>query len=124
MDDTPPTTIRLFETVQIASVLIVLVHLFAVPAISVVDAIIASVLILVLTLLVSRRRKNWARWVIVLSFALGLAVAACLRSASQAEPVSIVSLIALLMQGAAVVLLFTRQSARWLKEPRGDASLL
>ena len=122
MDETPPATIRFFETVQIASVLIGLAHQFSVPTISVVDAVITAVLLLALTLLVSRGKKNWARWVIALSFPCGVVLTAYLNLSSQAAPISILSLIALLMQGAGVVLLFTRPSARWLKESGKTAS--
>ena len=83
-----------------------------------------AVLGLTLTLLASRRRRNWARWallvlfvmeitglVIVLGFVLTNRIAKPILSPSYPFAVGI----AVLLQGTALFFIFTPESSRWLR---------
>lgn len=74
-----------------------------------------------LTLLVSRRRKNWARWALLIFQMFGF-VFALWQGVSQAifsQPYALVTALSWLIQAVALVLVFTPQSGQWL---RGDQS--
>jgi hypothetical protein len=71
MEDRPPY-IRAFETLQLASAFVGLIHEFAIGQVFV--AIFGAVITITLSLLISRCRKNWARWTLFGTWALGLAM--------------------------------------------------
>lgn len=71
-----------------------------------------------LTLAVSRKRWNWARWVLTVLFALGLAMMLWMRADVLSIGYPVVTIGVAVLQAIALALLFTRQSSRWLrKEP-------
>jgi hypothetical protein len=80
-------------------------------------SVVSAVILLSLTFLVSRRRKNWPRWVFLGMLVLGLVwmlwsapsvLAFGYLAAAIAVGVS-------LMNAIAVALLFTTESARWVQ---------
>jgi hypothetical protein len=138
-----PLNIRRFEVLQLVSIFLGLIHSLldgsligsVVAAINkganaaligrVVGAAIGFVvgiaILTALTLLVSRRRKNWARWALLVFNVLGVSFVVW-----QGQPRALFSVdfalstaLVWLMQGVALVLVFTPQSGRWL---RGDQS--
>lgn len=76
-----------------------------------------AVVLLALTLLVSRRRKNWARWALLVLFLLGVAFMAwnAPKLFVFGYPAVVVALVVTLMNALAVVLLFTPESSNWLR---------
>jgi FtsH-binding integral membrane protein len=123
MEDRPPY-IRAFETLQLASAFVGLIHGFAIGQVFV--AIFGAVITITLTLLISRRRKNWARWTLFGTWALGLAmVVAGLFIGITQEALSttypVLTALVWLMQTVALALLFTPQSARWLRPDQSKA---
>src|SRR5262245_45560430 len=68
-----PLSIRWFETIQIVSVILGLINGFAVTHDDVFRSVVSAVIVLTLTFLVSRGRKNWPRWVFLGMLVLGAA---------------------------------------------------
>ena len=117
MEDAPPS-IKRFETIQIVAVALALMNGFAVGDDRLLDSIVSAVVVLTLTLRVSRRRKNWPRWVLLAILALALPWIAW----SIPKVVTVygylpatVAILITLMNGIAVVLLFTPESSKWLR---------
>ena len=124
MEDRPPY-IRAFETLQLASAFVGLIHGFAAGQ-GLFAPISGTVITITLTLLISRGRKNWARWILVGTWVLGLAlvfaglfIGVTQEALSKTYPV--LAALVWLMQGAALALLFTPQSARWLRPDQSKA---
>lgn len=112
-----PLHIRLFESLQLASIFIVLIVGFAMDN-RVFEACFGAAMMVALTLLVSRGRKNWARWVwlamIVLGGALVISDATTIFARSTAVTIAI-ALLQTLLQAVGLVLLFTPQSSDWIR---------
>jgi len=128
--------IRWFEGLQLISIVIGLINMLAfgtlttkvrVPALGVMAGALIGELLgvaigVALTLLVSRCRKNWPRWVILALWALGIALVLW-----QGKARAILSLdhpltaLVWLMQAVAIVLAFTPQSSRWLRNDQSKA---
>ena len=129
MDDRP-LAIRRFETLQLASVAIALINRFAVGKEGVFGPVFDALIVVTLTLLISRRRKNWARWTLLVFFIVGivfLAAASFFGLAQEALAETHVSTsnwllagVVWLMQGAALALVFTPQSASWLRSAHAE----
>lgn len=68
-----------------------------------------------LTLLASRRRKNWARWVLLTMFAFGIALMIWQVKAVFSMGYPLLTALVTVMQAIALVLLFTPQSAAWFR---------
>ena len=121
-----PRSIQLFEALQLASLAIGLVHLLATTSptdAGWVEAFIGLPLTLLLTLLVSRWRKNWARWVLVVFFVIGAAFmvwAAWVVPEIYSTGYPVATLVVVLLQTIGLILLFTPVSSAWL---RGRPSL-
>jgi len=119
-----PWSIKWFETVQIVSVMIGLINGFAVIHGDIFRSVLSAVIVLGLTFLVSRGRKNWPRWVFLGMLVLGVpwmvwewtpkALAFGYLPAAIAVGVT-------LMNAVAVVLLFMPESAKWVQTPRSPA---
>lgn len=113
-----PLSIRRFETLQIVTATIGLINGFAVIHDDIFRSVMSAVIMLALTFLVSRGRKNWPRWVFLGAAALGfpwvlwsvpaIIVAYGYFPAAVAVGVSLMNVLAL-------VLLFTPESAKWLR---------
>jgi hypothetical protein len=112
-----PRQIRWFEAAQFTSVAIGLVHQLALPAMSSFDLAFEVIYILSLTLLISRGRQNWARWVLAASFALGLALMIYAAPSILENGLSPLSVVALLLQAVGIGLVFSRPSSRWMRRP-------
>lgn len=109
-----PLHIRRFETLQLASIFIGLIDGFANGG-GLFDAIFGAAVMVALTLLVSRGRKNWARWVWLVMFVLGSAFMIWTAPTVFALSYPVITVAVTLMQTVALVLLFTPQSANWLR---------
>ena len=122
MIDTP-LNIRRFETLQIVSIAVGLINGFAVIQGHLLNAIVSAVVVLALTLLVSRRRKNWARWALLGLFVLGAAFAAWNAPTlfTFGYTAAAIALTVDLMNAVAVILLFTPESANWLRSTPSPA---
>ena len=126
-----PLDIRRFETLQLVYVALSLVYGFAAAPDWLITRIIGAVLMLTLTLLVSRGRRNWARWALLILFVLwilGLAIllgfALANRNALPVVPTAsypFAVVIAGLLQGTGLFLIFTPESSSWLRSARSKA---
>jgi hypothetical protein len=115
-----PLSIRWFETIQIVSVILGLINGFAVTRDDVFRSVVSAVIVLTLTFLVSRGRKNWPRWVFLGMLVLGAAWMVWSAPTVLAHgyfPASIAFGVSL-MNALAVVLLFTPEAAKWVQSPR------
>jgi len=124
MEDRPPY-IRAFETLQLASAFIGLIHGFAIGQ-GLFDLVFGDVIMITLTLFVSRGRKNWARWTLLVGWILGLAaILAVIFMGISKDVLSrgypVITALVWLMETAALALLFTPQSARWLRPDQAKA---
>ena len=118
-----PLSIRRFETLQIVSVAIGLLNGFAVIPGDNLRGIVSAVVVLTLTFLVSRRRKNWPRWVFLAILVVGLPWMA--RNApillDHGFLPAAVAVGVTLMNALAVVLLFLPESTKWVQASRSPA---
>lgn len=112
-----PFSIRWFETLQIVAVMLGLINGFAAGLDDSVKATVSAVIVLTLTFFVSRRRKNWARWVLLVLLVLGSALVVWSAPAlfAYGHLIAAIALGISLMNAAAVALLFTPESAKWLR---------
>jgi hypothetical protein len=118
MTNAAPRIIRLFERLQLGSFAMSLVSRFIAetPIAGWIAEIIGLGFALGLTLLVSRRRRNWARWVMLVVFVVGAA------SMTFEIPILLASgipgALALgiaLVQAFALALLFAPEASNWLR---------
>jgi len=125
-----PSNVTWFERLMIASIFVALAGVFLLwqrqGTFSVAELAVAAGLtianfgvFLLLIWLVARRRQGWARYVIGALFALGLPFALINAPAElRAFPVEgVLNLLALMMQGAALVLIFTGNARGWFAKP-------
>jgi hypothetical protein len=68
-----------------------------------------------LTLLVTRGRRNWARWVLLAVYVLGVAFEIWTWQAILTAGHPVITLASVVLRGAALVLAFTPQSTAWLR---------
>jgi hypothetical protein len=118
-----PWSIKWFETVQIVSVMIGLINGFAVIHDDILGSVVSALVVMGLTFLVSRGRKNWPRWVFLGMLALGvpwMAWNATTMLAYGYFPAAIAVGVTL-MNAVAVVLLFTPESAKWVQTSASTA---
>jgi hypothetical protein len=120
-----PLSIKWFETVQIVSVIIGLINEFALLHGDIFRSVTSAAIILWLTFLVSRRRKDWPRWVF-----LGMLVLGAAWVVWSAAPVlalgylpAAIAIGVSLMNAVAVVLLFTSDSAKWVQPSSSSAEV-
>jgi uncharacterized BrkB/YihY/UPF0761 family membrane protein len=129
MDDRP-LDIRRFETLQIASVVVAIINGFSVGQEGVVGPVFDAVFVTTFSLLISRGRKNWARWTLLGCFVAGvifLVVASffgltqeALSHAHLSTGNLVLAALVWLMQVWALTLVFTPQSADWLRSAHAD----
>ena len=77
--------------------------------------IITFAIIILLVLLVSRRRSRIAKWVLIISFVIGLVPFVQLLRSGQFTGSAIISIVQAALQGIAIVLLFTRDARPWFR---------
>src|SRR5438552_143663 len=115
-----PLDIRRFETLQLTSAFVGLIRGFAIGRQGVIGPIFSALITITLTLLISRGRKNWARWTLLVMLVIGIAfiVVGSFFGVTQ-EALSLVypvlTLVVWLLQIVALALLFTPQSTDWLR---------
>ena len=114
MTDAAPLDVRRFETLQIITVFVGLIHQFVAFDYGTVDAVLAAALMLVLTLLVSRKRKNWVRWLFLVMYVLGAALMVWSAATFGMQGYPAVTLGITVVQTVALALLFTTESSDWL----------
>jgi hypothetical protein len=115
-----PLDIRRFETLQLIAAFVGLVHGWASGQLGVLGPVFSTVLAITLTLLVSRYRKNWARWTLLTFFVLGVVVLFVglffgLTQKAFSVTYPALTAIAWLLSTVALGLLFTRESNAWLR---------
>jgi uncharacterized PurR-regulated membrane protein YhhQ (DUF165 family) len=124
-----PRDIRRFETAQLVLMFLALVSTFTIsqPTLDgfgvgvLVGDVIAISLLIGLTLLVTRGRKNWARWVLLAVYVLGVLMEIWFYRAILASGHPLIDVASVVLRGAALVLPFTPQSTQWLQERRQPA---
>lgn len=107
----------MFERLQFASIFIGLIAGFAMDN-GVFETCFGAAITTALTLLVSRWRINWARWVSLAMFALGgaLVISDATTIFAGSTPTTIViALLQALLQVVGLALLFTPQSSSWIR---------
>ena len=132
-----PSNVTRFEWLYYASLALYLVQViltygdqyaFAVrlglgnPFILATNAITIAAYVLLIRL-VARRRKNWARWILLFLFALsltatGMQLGPMLRMSTTE---GLLSLGTLLLQGAGMFLIFTGNAQEWFRQPEPAA---
>lgn len=110
-----PVDIRRFEMLSILSVLVGLVHGFVGLRDGLFDLILGAGIAIALTLTISRGRKNWARFVMLGMVVLGAAFMVWDQGYLE-HPYPVITVVVSFMQLLATALLFTPQSARWLRQ--------
>jgi hypothetical protein len=116
-----PLNVRRFETLSLASIILGLIHAFAVSKDGLFNAVVTALVIVALTLLASRRRKNWARWSLLVMFALGSALMVWQAEAVFSDGYPLLTAAVTLMHAVAIILLFTPQSAAWFRRTQPQA---
>jgi peptidoglycan/LPS O-acetylase OafA/YrhL len=112
-----PRDIRRFEVLQIVTAILSPVQQLAFRSGPDSNDLIGSALVLVFTLLVSRRRKKWPRWVLLAFYLLGVLLIGYVLLRSELVLSFIANLILVtlcVLQAVALAFAFTRQSSDWL----------
>jgi hypothetical protein len=128
-----PTAIVAFERLFVLSLLVGVVQCIVgwEQAVAVVGSALAVLLIeiiiagltLLLIWLTSRRRKKIAKWILIIMFAIGLPQFVELLAENPASPFVILSFIQVILEIAALALLFTAAARIWLGgRPDGGAA--
>jgi hypothetical protein len=110
-----PRDIRRFESIQLVSILLGLIHLYSVSITDPLSVVIDVSIQIALTLMVSRQRKNWARWTLVALFALGIIYKSIYFKDIFTIGYPLLTAFNAFLQAIALALLFTPQSSVWLR---------
>ena len=121
-----PVDIQRFEILQLASAFVGLIHGFAIGRDAIFDAIFGAVINVTLTLLVSRGRKNWARWTLLVMAVIGVTLMIAgsffgITQAALAQVYPVVTVLVWAMTAVALALVFTPQSTNWLRSAPAKA---
>ncbi len=116
-----PRDIRRFEALQLATVVIGLIHGFAISDNGLVGGVAAAFIVATLTVLVSRRRSYWSRALLLVMFVGGLMFMLLWPQAVLARGYVPVTIAVTLMQAAALAFSFTKQSSGWLRRALSPA---
>jgi hypothetical protein len=116
MTGTTPQSIRWFEGLSLAALLLGLLNVFAGPETSWTFVVLVDGTMIALILLVSRGRKNWARWLLAGMYVLGLAFMLWQMRALMNVGMPLITLGVTLLQTIALVMLFTPDSAAWFRK--------
>jgi hypothetical protein len=119
-----PRDIRRFETVQIVLMSLALVSSLILDRALIdtfgISAVIGKALAIAgfigLTLLVTRGRKNWARWALLALYFLSALFDAWEFRTILSFGHPLITVLSLVLRGAALVLPFTPQSTEWLRQ--------
>jgi hypothetical protein len=110
-----PSSVRIFEILSYASVLIRLVTALAFPAFGNATPIVVLLVFgwnASLIWWAARRRMNWARWILLIWFVVGTAYSYLLFP-FELDAWEILFLAAVLMDAVALALVFTRSARPW-----------
>jgi cytochrome c oxidase subunit IV len=115
-----PLDIRRFETLQLVSAFVGLIHGFAIRREGIFASTFGALVTVTLTLLISRGRKNWARWTLLVMAVTGAALIVVgsflgLTQEALATVYPVLTALVWLLQIVALALLFTPQSTNWLR---------
>jgi hypothetical protein len=125
-----PIDIRRFETLQLAYVFMSLIYGFVVAPTGLFIRVSGAVLTLMLSMLVSRGRKNWARWTLLGLFVLWIVLLALALSMAFTDRIALPVIppgapfaigVAALLQVTALYLAFTPQPSAWLRRAPSQA---
>jgi hypothetical protein len=113
-----PANVRRFEALSLASIILGLIHAFAVSIGGHANAILTAFVMGALVLLASRGRRNWARWTLLVIFGLGSALMVWQARAVFSNGYPLLTAAVTLLQAVAIFLLFTPQSTVWFRKMR------
>lgn len=121
-----PLDIRRFETLQLTSAFVGLIHGFAIGREGLFGPIFSTLIAVTLTLLISRGRKNWARWTLLVMVVIGVVLIVVgtffgLTREALSTVYPVLTVIVWLLQIVALALLFTPQSTNWLRSAPAKA---
>ena len=109
-----PLDIRRFESLKILSVILGLISVFSATDEGLLDTTIETAVTLALTLGVSRGRKNWARWLLLVQFGIGAAIAISNVGLVLSVGYPLLTAAVWLISAVALGFAFTPESSRWL----------
>ena len=97
----------------------------AMSHVMVVIAVVALLVLVLIVWLIARQRKNWARWIFAVLFVLGVPFAFVqLPNVLSANPTAgALSLVQLVLQVAALVLIFLPDARPWFTRPAAGAQV-
>ena len=121
MTEARPPSILWFERLSLASLLLGLINVVVDPTSIWPFVIFSDGITITLILLVSRGRKNWARWVLGTMFALGFIFMIWQFRALMAEAIPLVTLGVTVLQIVGLIMLFTPQSSAWFRNRKSLA---
>ena len=113
MIEARPASIRYFEHLTVASFAVGLLHQLSSTTVGLVGTFVVAAITIGLALLASRRRKNWARWVLTIMFVLGAGFTVLDMRAVLAIGYPLVTVLVFLLQAIALALLFTQEASDW-----------
>jgi len=121
-----PLDIRRFETLQLSAAFVGLIHGFAIGREGLFGPIFSTLISVTLTLLISRGRKNWARWTLLVMAVVGAALLVVgsffgLTQEALATVYPVLTVLVWLLEIVALALLFTPQSTSWLRSAQAKA---
>lgn len=120
-----PRSVAIFEALYLLTILISVVQsslgwhqvtAIASPALVIAVQVITMAILLALVLLVSRRRQNWARWVLVVLFVIGLPALAKIVMSGQLPGSLWITIVQTVLQLVALFMLFTPPSQAWFRK--------
>lgn len=120
-----PRSVAVFEALYLLTILISFVQAalgwrqataIASPALVVTVQVITIVILLTLVLLISRRRQNWARWVLVVLFVIGLPALARIVMSGQLPGSLWITIVQTVLQLVALAMLFTPPAQEWFRK--------
>jgi hypothetical protein len=121
-----PLEIQRFELLQLVSVFVSLIHGFSIGRDGILSSVFGGLIAVTLTLLVSRGRKNWARWTLLVMIVIGalsiiVGMFFGITQAAFAEVYPVLAAVVWIMQIVALALAFTPQSTHWLRSAQAQA---
>jgi hypothetical protein len=121
MPEERPRSIRWFEALSLASLMLSVINVSLNSNESWVAPFIFVALVAGLVLTVSRGRKNWARWVLAALFGLGFASMIWDEQAVMTQAPPLLTFGTTLLQALGLILLFTPQSSVWFRNKESRA---
>ena len=117
MDENKPKAVQLFEALFITSLAIGFLHGTVIFGFAISDIFFVSAPVLALTLLISRKRKRWARFVLAILSLGGLCGMIAMPQIVFGTGYPLVTLIVTMCQIVGLSLIFTKPASNWLNIP-------